>query len=83
MSDTHRPTMTGTNGNAATRRRITAPRPSDAAEPNSVAKIAQLSMIRPPGPSARLPSSGRKAALISCGRPGRYEPYAMASPTTA
>ena len=48
-----------------------APKPSDAAEPNSVAKIASMSMTLPHGPLARDPSSGSNAALISCSRPLR------------
>ena len=61
-----------------------APRPSEAAEPKSVAKIARMSMTRPAGPSARrLPISDVNAELISCGRPLRKTPYAMAMPTTA
>ena len=61
-----------------------APRPSEAAEPRSVAKIARMSTARPNAPSARLrPNSGMNAELISCGRPRRNVPYAMARPTTA
>ncbi len=48
-----------------------APRPSEAAEPNSVAKIASMSMTLPHGPLARDPSSGSNAELISCMRPLR------------
>ena len=49
-----------------------APRPSEAAEPNSVAKIASMSMTLPAGPvGACRPSSGSNAALISCRRPLR------------
>ena len=52
-----------------------APRPSEAAEPKSVAKMASMSMTRPAGPSARrLPISEVKAELISCGRPLRKVP---------
>jgi hypothetical protein len=52
-----------------------APRPSEAAEPNRVAKIARTSMTRPAGPSARRrPMSGRNAALISWRRPRRKVP---------
>ncbi len=60
-----------------------APRPSDAAEPNSVAKIASMSMARPTGPSARAPISGRNAEEMRCDRPLRNVPYAIAMPTTA
>ena len=61
-----------------------APRPSEAAEPNSVAKIASMSMTRPAVPVARFsPSSGMNAELISCERPRRNTPYAIAMPTTA
>ena len=48
-----------------------APRPSEAAEPKSVAKIASMSMTLPHGPLARDPISGSNAALISCSRPLR------------
>ena len=48
-----------------------APRPSEAAEPKRVAKIASMSMTLPAGPWAREPSSGSKAALISWTRPLR------------
>ncbi|CAB4904288.1 unannotated protein [freshwater metagenome] len=52
-----------------------APRPSEAAEPNSVAKMASTSMTLPAGPLVRRsPSSGAKAALISCLRPRRKVP---------
>ena len=51
-----------------------APRPSEAAEPKSVAKMASMSITRPPGPWARLPSSGSKAAEISWARPLRNTP---------
>ena len=52
-----------------------APRPSEAADPNSVAKIARMSMAWPNPPSAALaPSSGMNAELISCGRPRRNVP---------
>ena len=61
-----------------------APRPSEAAEPNRVAKIASMSMTLPAGPSARrLPMSGTKTDEISWRRPLRKVPYAIASPTTA
>jgi hypothetical protein len=43
-----------------------APRPREAADPNSVAKMARTSMIRPAGPVARRsPSNGMNAELIS------------------
>ena len=48
-----------------------APRPSEAAEPNSVAKIASMSITWPPGPCAWRPRSGSNAAEISCTRPLR------------
>ncbi len=48
-----------------------APRPSDAAEPKSVAKIARMSMTLPAGPLACLPSRGSKAELMSWRRPLR------------
>jgi hypothetical protein len=51
-----------------------APRPSEAAEPNRVAKIARPSISLPIGPSVRLPSNGAKAELISCERPRRKVP---------
>ena len=52
-----------------------APRPSEAAEPNSVAKIARMSTALPNPPSARLrPNSGMNAELSSCGRPRRKVP---------
>ena len=52
-----------------------APRPSEAAEPNSVAKIASMSMTRPAGPAARFsPSSGANAELMSSERPLRKTP---------
>ncbi len=60
-----------------------APRPSDAAVPNRVANRARMSMTLPSGPSARRPSSGMNAELMSCLRPLRKVPYAMARPTTA
>jgi hypothetical protein len=61
-----------------------APRPSDAAEPKRVAKIARMSMTRPAGPSERRwPMSGANAAEMSCERPLRKVPYAIAMPTTA
>ena len=60
------------------------PRPSEAAEPNSVANSARMSISLPIGPSAlRLPISGRNTALISCLRPRRKLLYAIARPTTA
>ncbi len=52
-----------------------APRPSEAAEPNRVAKMASTSMVLPAGPRTRLvPSSGANAALISWLRPRRKLP---------
>ena len=52
-----------------------APRPSEVAEPKSVAKIAKMSMTRPAGPSARCsPSSGANAELMSSERPLRKTP---------
>jgi hypothetical protein len=48
-----------------------APRPSEAAEPNRVAKIASMSITLDHGPCACLPISGSKAAEISCSRPLR------------
>ena len=52
-----------------------APRPSEAAEPNSVAKIARMSIARPNTPSVpRAPSSGLKAELMSWRRPRRNVP---------
>jgi hypothetical protein len=49
-----------------------APRPSEAADPNSVAKIARMSTSLPKPPSVcRSPSSGANAELISCRRPRR------------
>jgi hypothetical protein len=48
-----------------------APSPSEAAEPNSVAKIASMSMTLPHPPFTRFPSSGSNAALISCSLPLR------------
>ena len=51
-----------------------APRPSEAAEPKRVAKIARMSISLPIGPSVRLPSSGPKAAEISWERPLRKVP---------
>jgi hypothetical protein len=52
-----------------------APSPREAAEPNSVAKMARTSMTLPAGPSVRrLPSSGSNAALINCLRPRRKVP---------
>jgi len=52
-----------------------APRPSDAAEPNSVAKIAMMSMTLPTGPFAwRRPMRRENAAEISWGRPRRKVP---------
>ena len=49
-----------------------APRPSDVALPNSVAKIARPSMPRPIGPSTRSPRIGRKADEIRFGAPLRW-----------
>ena len=44
-----------------------APRPSDAAEPKRVAKMARMSMSRPTAPWAcRAPMSGSNTALIVC-----------------
>jgi hypothetical protein len=51
-----------------------APRPSEAAEPNSVAKIARMSITLPAGPFARLPNSEVNAADSSPERPLRYMP---------
>ena len=52
-----------------------APRPSEAAEPKSVAKIASMSMTRPAVPLARFsPMSGANAELISWERPRRNVP---------
>ncbi len=49
-----------------------APRPNDAAVPNSVAKIARMLMNLPTGPSTiRMPKSEVKAAEMSCLRPRR------------
>ena len=48
-----------------------APRPSEVAEPNRVAKIANMSMALPPSPWAWRPRSGSKAELISWRRPLR------------
>ena len=48
-----------------------APRPSEAADPNSVAKIASMSMTLPSPPLARSPNKGSNAALISWKRPLR------------
>ena len=51
------------------------PRPSDAAVPKTVAKIARTSMSLPRNPSAlRTPMSGMNAAEISWRRPRRYVP---------
>ena len=60
-----------------------APRPRLVAEPNTVAKTASRSIARPIGPSARRPSTGRKAAEIRFSRPLRKVEYASASATTA
>ncbi|GAA3116596.1 hypothetical protein GCM10020001_040370 [Nonomuraea salmonea] len=61
-----------------------APRPSEAAEPNSVARMASTSITLPAPPFAcRAPISGVNTALIVCRRPRRKVPYAMARPTTA
>ncbi len=46
-----------------------APSPREAAVPNSVAYRARMSMTLPSGPSARRPSSGTNAELMSCFRP--------------
>ena len=52
-----------------------APRPSEVAEPKSVAKIAKMSMTRPAGPLARFsPKSGANAELMSSERPLRKTP---------
>lgn len=52
-----------------------APRPSEAAVPKRVAKIARILMNFPAGPSTALtPKSEVKAAEISCRRPSRYVP---------
>ncbi|GAB3355488.1 hypothetical protein GCM10027300_23940 [Modestobacter lapidis] len=52
-----------------------APRPSEAADPKRVAKMARTSMTLPAGPAARRsPISGMNAALISCRRPRRKVP---------
>ena len=52
-----------------------APRPSEVAEPKSVAKIAKMSMTLPAGPFARFsPKSGAKAELMSSERPLRKTP---------
>ena len=49
-----------------------APRPSEVAEPNKVAKMAKTSTILPAAPTAcRLPSSDSKTAEIVRGRPLR------------
>ena len=48
-----------------------APRPSEAAEPNRVAKIASMSMTLPAGPLACLPRIGSNAEEISWSRPLR------------
>jgi hypothetical protein len=48
-----------------------APRPSEAAEPKRVAKIASMSITFPHGPWARLPRRGSNAELISCSLPLR------------
>lgn len=52
-----------------------APSPSEAADPNSVAKMARTSIIFPARPSVRpRRNSGANAALTSCGRPRRKVP---------
>lgn len=52
-----------------------APRPSEVAEPKSVAKMAKMSMTLPTGPLTwRLPMSGSKTALIVRPRPLRKTP---------
>jgi hypothetical protein len=51
-----------------------APRPSDVADPNRVAKMAKMSMTLPRPPLARSPRMGSNAAEISCSRPLRYTP---------
>ena len=49
-----------------------APSPSEAAEPNSVAKIARMSMVRPNAPSVRCRGrSGMNVELINWRRPRR------------
>jgi hypothetical protein len=48
-----------------------APRPSDVAEPKSVAKIAKMSISFPKPPPACRPRMGEKAAEISWRRPLR------------
>jgi hypothetical protein len=49
-----------------------APMPREAAEPNSVATMARMSIALPRPPSAALlPISGTNAWLISCRRPRR------------
>ena len=52
-----------------------APRPSEQAEPNSVARIARMLMRRPPAPlTARSPNSGVNIAANVCARPSRNAP---------
>ena len=48
-----------------------APRPSDVALPNSVAKMARMSIDLPIGPWTRSPRIGWKAELIRLGMPRR------------
>lgn len=61
-----------------------APSPSEAADPKSVAKMAMMSMTLPQAPWACLaPMSGSKTALMVCLRSRRNVLYAMARPTTA
>lgn len=48
-----------------------APRPSDAADPNRVAKMAIILIAWPPMPSARRPRIGRNTEEINCERPRR------------
>ncbi len=52
-----------------------APKPSEQAEPNRVARIARMLMILPPIPlTARSPNSGVNIDENSCERPRRNEP---------
>jgi hypothetical protein len=61
-----------------------APRPSEVAVPDSVAKIARLSIVRPSGCSlARSPSSGVNVALTRFGVPLRKVKYASADEAPA
>ena len=61
-----------------------APRPSDATVPNSVAKMARMSMTLPAGPVDTFgPNRRSNTELISCVRPSRNVLYASANPTTA